>query len=511
MSIASEISRISQNVADSLDAVAAKGVTVPTGSTSDDLPELIAQITSGGIVISDTTDAAGGIVRTITATNATTLVSKTVTTNGTYDPADDNADGYSEIIVNVSGGDGMTWETVFTGDVTTAGDDWPYAAITPWDETIVLGSVWRITWNGVPYLCTAVEELDTGGKGYCLGNCELDGGTTGNNEPFMLQVYSWGANDALVVASETVGTYDIIIEKQVPISGSTLVSKTITENGIYDPADDDADGYSEVTVSVPEPSLQAKTNILPTTSSQTITPDNGYDGLSSVQIDAMPSGTAGTPTATKGMVSNHSVSITPSVTNTTGYITGGTNTGTAVTVSASELVSGNKAITSAGNNIDVADYATASVASGTVTAPSTISGTSATVSTGTNTLTLTKTVSVTPSVTTAGFVSSGTAGNSSVSLTASVTTKAASTYNTSTTDQTIASGTYLTGAQTIRGVTVSGLDASKILSGTTVMIGDSADADRIASVSGSVTFSTITTSSSNPTGGSNGDIWIKTS
>lgn len=47
MSIASEISRIQQNVSDSLSAVANKGVVVPAGSTSDDLPELIAQITSG--------------------------------------------------------------------------------------------------------------------------------------------------------------------------------------------------------------------------------------------------------------------------------------------------------------------------------------------------------------------------------------------------------------------------------------------------------------------------------
>ena len=44
MSISSEISRISQNIADSLNAVAAKGVAVPAGSTSDDLPGLIAQI-----------------------------------------------------------------------------------------------------------------------------------------------------------------------------------------------------------------------------------------------------------------------------------------------------------------------------------------------------------------------------------------------------------------------------------------------------------------------------------
>lgn len=59
-------------------------------------------------------------------------------------------------------------------------------------------------------------------------------------------------------------------------------------------------------------------------------------------------GTAGTPTATKGSVSNHTISVTPSVTNTTGYITGSTKTGTAVTVSASELVSGSETKTENG-------------------------------------------------------------------------------------------------------------------------------------------------------------------
>lgn len=110
------------------------------------------------------------------------------------------------------------------------------------------------------------------------------------------------------------------------------------------------------TASGGSPNLQAKTNIAPTTSSQTITADSGYDGLSSVQINAMPSGTAGTPTATKGTVSNHSVTVTPSVTNTTGYITGSTKTGTAVTVSASELVSGSQTITT-NNTYDVTNLA----------------------------------------------------------------------------------------------------------------------------------------------------------
>lgn len=104
------------------------------------------------------------------------------------------------------------------------------------------------------------------------------------------------------------------------------------------------------------PTLQAKSNIDPATSSQTITYDTGYDGLSSVQINAMPSGTAGTPSATKGSVSNHSVTVTPSVTNTTGYITGGTKTGTGVSVSASELVSGSQNIT-ANNTYDVTNLA----------------------------------------------------------------------------------------------------------------------------------------------------------
>jgi hypothetical protein len=75
----------------------------------------------------------------------------------------------------------------------------------------------------------------------------------------------------------------------------------------------------------------------------------------------MPSGTAGTPTASKGIVSNHSISVTPSVTNATGYITGGTKTGTAVTVSASELVSGTKSITTNGTGIDVTNYASVDV------------------------------------------------------------------------------------------------------------------------------------------------------
>ena len=134
-----------------------------------------------------------------------------------------------------------------------------------------------------------------------------------------------------------------------------------------------------------------------------------------------------------------------------------------------------------------ASSASATVANGSATPASSISATGATVSTGTNTLTLSKTsVSNTPQVS-AGYISSGTAGNSSVSLTASVTTQAAQTIYPSASDQTITGSKYLTGTQTIKGVTTTNLTADNIKSGVTVQIGDSADSDRVASVTGTYT------------------------
>lgn len=94
-------------------------------------------------------------------------------------------------------------------------------------------------------------------------------------------------------------------------------------------------------------------------SGATVTAPAGY--YASAASKSVASGTEGTPTATKGAVNNHAISVTPSVTNSAGYISGSTKTGTAVTVTASELASGNKSITSNGNNIDVVGYSTVSV------------------------------------------------------------------------------------------------------------------------------------------------------
>ena len=136
-------------------------------------------------------------------------------------------------------------------------------------------------------------------------------------------------------------------------------TKTITENGTG--IDVSAYATADVNVSGEPPVLETITKTYtPTTSQQTetITPSSGYDGIGEVDVtvEAMPTGTEGTPTATKGAVSNHSVAVTPSVTNQAGYISGGTKTGTPVSVSASELVSGTKSITSNGTSIDVTNY-----------------------------------------------------------------------------------------------------------------------------------------------------------
>lgn len=277
MSISTEITRISGNVSDALTAIGAKGVTVPTGSNSDDLADLIGAITGD-------------------------LTTKTITLNGTYDPDDDNADGYSEVTVNVQGGASMTevantygtelvitsapgsapsatrhtlyfeyedesteteyayyddafigtaitattpttrdnktvtsaqldgvewysytptptpsgnWTTVFDGTVQIL-DNTPYSQF--WIVSLasvfpVVGETYRITINGTAYTCTAHETDDT----VYIGNPLYDGGTDdGSNIPFCFYNPDWGA--LVGYCAKTLPTGDNVpfkFEKQV--------------------------------------------------------------------------------------------------------------------------------------------------------------------------------------------------------------------------------------------------------------------------------------------------------
>ena len=84
MSIASEIQRIQGNIASAYTACNNKGATMPATQNSANLATCIGSIPTGG----------GG----------STLITKNITQNGTYNASSDNADGYSSVTVNVSGG-----------------------------------------------------------------------------------------------------------------------------------------------------------------------------------------------------------------------------------------------------------------------------------------------------------------------------------------------------------------------------------------------------------------------
>lgn len=182
MSISSEITRISQNVANSLTAVASKGATVPSGSNSDDLPTLIASlpstksvtynltggasasvtpsevvagqgfsvklkapagydlsgvtITMGGVDITSqvfTPDASGGGSEPV-------LDSKTITANGTYTASDDDLDGYSEVLVDVPwswmGSEVESLGTLYEAEMTLDDTNFP-----SWTASTTAGSV----------------------------------------------------------------------------------------------------------------------------------------------------------------------------------------------------------------------------------------------------------------------------------------------------------------------------------------------------------------------------------
>ena len=135
-----------------------------------------------------------------------------------------------------------------------------------------------------------------------------------------------------------------------------------------------------------------------------------------------------------------------------------------------------------------ASSASKAVASGSATTPATTITANPSISvssSGLITASVSASQSVTPTVS-AGYVSSGTAGTVSVSgsNTSQLTAQAAQTIHPSTTDQTIASGKYLTGTQTILGVLLSNLSAGNIKKDVVVKIGDSADDDCVASVTG---------------------------
>ena len=105
-------------------------------------------------------------------------------------------------------------------------------------------------------------------------------------------------------------------------------------------------------------------------------------------------------------------------------------------------------------------------------------------------------VDLTADTVTAGDMLDGVVAHdaSGASVTGNIPSKAAATYNTSSSNQTIAAGQYLSGAQTIRAVTTANITAGNIKHNVTVTVGDSASATRIKNITGTFTSSSTVTS-----------------
>lgn len=196
--------------------------------------------------VTNSTGYITGSTKTGTAVtvSASELVSgsETKTENGTYDVTN-----LSEIVVNVSGGGSVTWETIYDGNVTIVADSPNYVAINNWaptHPTFEDGQTWRVTWNGTEYVCPVKTAQSTA----YIGNAQIVGYSDTSNEPFF--AYMRTSTQLSFATTDSAGTITLKMELQHDTS-ATLIEKSITANGTYNATDDDADGYSKVTVNVP--------------------------------------------------------------------------------------------------------------------------------------------------------------------------------------------------------------------------------------------------------------------
>ena len=112
-------------------------------------------------------------------------------------------------------------------------------------------------------------------------------------------------------ASQTAVNSGVYTTGKITVSAVPTETKTITANGTYNPTS--GKYFSSVTVNVAGESFNTQTkSVSPTESEQTITPDAGYDGLSSVTVGAISSTYVGSEITRKS-----AATITPTTTDQT--------------------------------------------------------------------------------------------------------------------------------------------------------------------------------------------------
>lgn len=225
------------------------------------------------------------------------------------------------------------------------------ATITP-SVTNTTGYITGSTKTGTAVTVTA-SELDT------LGTKEISENCTGMSvvgySTIDVNVPNPSTGNKAITATTTEQTgIDVTNYATVSVAPTPSETKNTTSNGTITPSSGKL--LSSVTVNVPTGTARSSTDV--TVSGATVTVPSGlYD--SQVQ-KSVANGGVGSPTISKS-ISGTTATLTPSVTSTTGYITGETKSGSNTTVTAAELDTlGSKSIISNGN-VDVTGYSSVSV------------------------------------------------------------------------------------------------------------------------------------------------------
>lgn len=258
---------------------------------------VITDVSSSGsaVVVEDTLDSHGGIIREITAVSLDGITVRADVLGQGYTAIDSSGELVNGIAV-IGGGGTVNLQTKSETYTPTTSQQ---------TDTITADSGYD-----------GLDEVDVTVNAVPTGTVTAPSSISGTG------------------ATVSTGTNTLTLTKTVSVTPNVTTPGYISSG---------TSGNSSVSLSA---SVNTRSSSDLTASGATVTAPAGYYGTAATK--SVASGTAGTPTATKGTVSNHSVSITPSVTNTTGYITGSTKSGTAVTVTASELVSGSETKTENG-------------------------------------------------------------------------------------------------------------------------------------------------------------------
>lgn len=265
---------------------ASKSVSTATQAT----PSI--SVSSSGLITASSTQTAGYV------SSGTKSATKQLTTKGatTITPT-------SSVQTAVSAG------TYVTGDIKVA-------AASTGGTTVANGSLATPTINTSTGLVTAGVET---------------AGYIGTDSTKTLQLSTQGAKTITPSSSQqtavSAGKYTT---GNVVVSAVPTETKSITSNGTYSPTS--GKYFSSVEVNVPSQEFKTQTKtVTPTTSNQTITPDSGYNGLSSVTVNAMATGALSNPTV------NSSGLVTASV-GTSGYLASGTSKTLQLTTQAAKTV-----------------------------------------------------------------------------------------------------------------------------------------------------------------------------